>query len=350
MNEILTDAVTGDGYSEALTLGPFDSVEAIDVQTERADVFFQVATDPGQGGSPVWLDREYAHRPGTRHLERVNGIRFRSKQAGSSAIVNASITDDSLPLISPRIPLPASGVGDALLELSSPLAAGSSFGPFDVGDFPALLVAASAATGAAGQGIAVELDYQDVLGGSIPRELQVLKAPAAYVAGDASIGFLVVENLSRLVRVGINLSGGTNGAVYVAPCAALRQQEPVPQGPTGDMPGYLFSTNARNINAGVTQKFLVPPYRGKARLSFDATSGVGGPYRLFVQGNDFQDFATVTPDQFLFSNRGNLVPVNTALEVDIVTIPAPMVIGVVNTGGAAGTYNLDLVAIPDGFA
>lgn len=337
---ILTQAVCADQYGAALTLGPLpDVVDGIDLQVERADVMFQVAR--GSGSDVSWLEsREYQMRPGSRFVGNVAGIRFRNATAGAAAIVTAAVTGPDEPRLGPVIPLPATGIGDPLLQLNSLPVSGSIFGPFDVGDWPNLLMGAIGKDNA--QGISVQAIYQllpgAVGGGFQPlRQLQTLKSSAAFRAGPPTgSGLLVVQNLLAQVKLRVDWNGGAaaNGSVFIAPCAFERHQ----------LVGFGEPETVADFNdviaAGATLNYLVAPYKGVGQLALDISSGAGGPLRAVLSVNDYLDSR---PGQILWTNHGNLLAAASGLVAEVPLLPTPMLLAITNTGGVNATFTATIV-------
>lgn len=343
LNTILTAAVVQDGYTPDLTLGPIAGVvDGIDLQVERADVLFQVARG-SDSASLAWLEsREYQMRPGSRFVGNVAGIRFRNATPGAAAVVTAAILGADEPRLGPVIPLPATGIGDPLVQLTELPAGGgpATFGPFDVGDWPSLLLGAYA--GDVGQGVRLSAEYDLIATGygggfSAERALHVLNSNA-YIGGGQPSGLLVCENLLSQVSINVVWLGGVaaHGGVFVAPCAFTKQQLV----DTVETPGILLATDATLCGAGVSQKWLLPPYKGVGSLEFIATNA-GGPWRVQL---DPVDYGNVSPSNAnLYSNAGALFAGALAQPpIEVPLVPMPMVLTVTNTGGAGANYRATL--------
>lgn len=101
MNEQLFGQVSGDDYTDALTLGPVPRVmDGLDLTVQAGDVFAQFARKVDTGVQP-WDDREYLLHPGSRHVDNVCGARFRSAVSGVPALITASLTGPDQPQIGP---------------------------------------------------------------------------------------------------------------------------------------------------------------------------------------------------------------------------------------------------------
>lgn len=336
LNYILTEVAAADGYTPAATLGPLpDIIDGIDIQIERADAVFQIAR--GSGPELAWLEnREYTMRPGTRFIGNVSGIRFRNANAGSPALVTASLTGPDEPRIGPRIPLPATGVGDPLLQASlATIVSGKILGPFDVGDWPGIILGAQITGGGAGLGARIQAQWATFPGGvNTARSLDVLIPAADIAGGGAQTGLLVVRNVLPQVSLRIDTSGAVAGNVFATPCYLSRN---VFAGGSLIVPvgNYLLDAVNVAVNAGATRLFMLPPYPGRIALNF--ITGASGPYNVFVFGDDFNDSRN---GGRLLSNNGNPVAAFTGATLEFAGIAAPMIVSVTNTGGVAGSITL----------
>lgn len=350
LNYILTEVLAADTYGPAATLGPIaDVIDGIDVRVERADAIFQVA----KGGSSdlSWLEsREYTMRPGSRFIGNIGGIRFRNAVAGAQALITAAVTGPDEPRIGPLIPLPATGIGNPLLQLESLPAAGATFGPFDVGDWPALFLGALALD--TGQGIRLSALYPAVfpagltLGAyEVTRSLDVLNTPAHYTAGPpVGVGGLVVENLASQVTISVGKNGvgdDAHGSIYVAPCNFSRHQLIPPVPTSGVTPETLLNVSG-NVGAGASVTYLVPPFKGVGSFLFVGTStGANqGPWKITLSANDFQD-QQLGPETF--DNNGGLLAAGTSLTAEIPLLAVPAVLTVRNTGTALSSFLATIV-------
>jgi hypothetical protein len=336
VNEILVDALVGDTYTDALTLGPEPGVmDGCDITIERADVLMQFAV--GDTGDVYWQDHEYPMRPGTRHVNEVCGVRFRNKQSGAAAILNAALTGPGQPRLDPIIPLPATGIGDPLVSVQSGGNAfnpTSSFGPFDVGDWPALLIALGlGVTATKGARASALYTLFPTFGNPYAAQLEVWSGPGGG-ANRSRFGILVVENLLSQVTIELDTSGAPSGAFLVAPCAFTRQQ--IWQ-QLGDRPATLLHTGLQNVAAAGNLTFLIPPYKGVGQTSLSLGS-TGGPATISIVA---LDYTGATSEQVAYQQG---LAVNNAYIIEHALVPSPMLVTVTNTNaGAVMPIAVDIV-------
>lgn len=319
MNESITAAICQDAYSDALTLGPEPGImDGCDITIEAADVL--MSFNIGPNGENYWDSTEYRMRPGTRHVDNVCGVRFRNYVAGGQAQVTAALTGPAKPRLGPIMPLAGEGVGDPLVALMAlEVDAGEQdFGPFDVGDWRALLIflRQTAAGGARVQATYI-LEGTDVV-------IPALEVPP----GVNESAVLVCENVAQEVKVKVfGAAVGTIVDVLVAPCGLDGQQIGA-----GGGTSVLRHDAAHAINAGQTLNLNMRPFLGKANTVFRGLTG--GPYNVQLQILDYTGAVVgILVDQE--ATQGF------ALEHPIV--PSGMSWAVTNTAGAAGTFNLDTV-------
>ena len=324
LNTILISELVADSYTPDLTLGPMpDIVDGIDLQVERADVLFQIAR--GDQSASAWLEsREYLMRPGSRFVGNVSGIRFKNATPGAQAVVTAAVTGPDEPRLSPVIPLPATGIGDPLLQMIGLPPNGTILGPFDVGDWPSLLVAAAAQE--AGQGIQLSPLYSLFAGAAVaPRSLTVLNGGGlGYTGGQANKGIAVVQNLAGQVSVQVNWQGGTGipSGIFIAPCA-FPQHQPFQSATITDAPEVLMRGTG-NVAAGGQDTYLIPPFGGIAQLF--ATVGGAGPWQFNLQDLGFNNALGA----LLLQSLGPGVGADNYIE-EIATVARPMLLTIKNT-------------------
>ena len=313
----LAAAAVADSYQDAFTVGPYPGLmDGADIRVERADVLFEVSQGDQEGGSGAspWLEgTEYLQRPGSRHVGNINGIRFRNAVAGIQAIVTAYPSGRGWPQLGPVIPIPATGVGDNLIPPS--LVLGTQIGPFDLGDWPALMLGVEGRTRAG----RLRALYP---AGDLGQPQAVLHTAANM------IGLLVVPNIGPTVNLIPDTASIGPGlpAFYAAPCGFNKQ--PPPQAGFGS--SVIAQTGLIAVGAGANVTTLGVPYKGVAQSVIQ--TGAGGPYTITL---DALDYLGAIQERLL---EIQAMAANSAQTIEHPTVAAPMQMGVFNGGGVAGAF------------
>lgn len=319
---------TQDAYVEALTLGPFPGVmESADITVDGADVLMEFAI--GKTGSNYWKEGvEYPMRPGTRRVDGVCGVRFRSRLAGQAASVTATLTGPGMPRFAPVTPLVPAGLGDPLLQLTNFTilpAQTVQLGTFDVGEWPAILIVCS------GGGVKITADYQVIPGGILDayRSLELTNAAGAQ-------GSLVVPNLGATVAISATGAsvGGADIDLVVCPCAITSQAYSTPSAKAGR--AQQLTLSARPLIANGSETWLINPFQGRAITIFRGLTG--GPYNVTLDGYDYNGNLGGA-----FGGRLIDEQATQGFTIEHPLLPASMGLTVQNTAGVLGTYNLSTI-------
>lgn len=108
---LLTPVTLSTKYTDAATLGPFETLEKIDFTITGGVVAYQVAKLNKQTGKPYFDQSEAYSPPGTFGLDECYGIRFRSRDAISLATLDPVVgwfDDDPDPYAPGNVPAGAS--------------------------------------------------------------------------------------------------------------------------------------------------------------------------------------------------------------------------------------------------
>lgn len=343
-NEVVAGLVVPDAYTAAASLGPSPGImTGADITCKRADVLMQFAIEKDGGG--VWLEnREYPMGPGSKHATNVCGVRFRNRIAGDAAIIDASLTGPYQPILSPLQHLAATGIGDVLLSQQLSAATPQSFGPFDVGDWPYLLLGLDAVSnaGVAGARLAARYALTAQQVGTVDQPLEVLDGAAgAFTGGIARSGLRVVPNLTRQVTLQVDQSGNLTTSIFVAPCAfpSVAPWFNLNFIASGVAPGILLAQTTAVVAPGVSNTYLIQPHEGLGQLTLSVAPTGGGGWDCLLQSVDYTN--TARPG-FLWGQSGLAGSGRYSVEVPLA--PSPMVLTITNQGNVNGSHSVMLAA------
>lgn len=325
MPELLQNVATSDAYTPQATIGPALGVRQLTFQVLTAPVYGQYwKPEAGnKNAQPIQekVERYFAAGTIVSLADSICGVQFRSANPGRPATIEAELAFAGDPIgefQSTGAAGPTSGVGNPIAVTTQGTVV---FGPFDVGDWPALLL--QLITGAApARGARLSAIYQ-VGTTTIVRSLQ---AAISFGGATQQGGLLVVENLARLVTIQIDTTAALASApsFSVSPCGFQKQQL---YSVLGSNPDVLNGTGpGLTLDGSGNGRVQLTPYKGKAQLLVETAAGANFTFTV-----DAWDYTNGTQQRLLPTQT--VAPSSQAAFI-FPTVASPMVVTV--TGPANG--------------